>query len=145
MSIKIELVEFDSVQNRKKTKNKANFILYDFFSLYKFHRKSLHGNVKELPGISIIKPLTGIDGNLYENLKTFFNLQYPRVCRTNLKMKNKTNFFFSVLCLFFFQYEILFCIQEHNAELVDMLDRLRAQYPRIESQIFIRKSIKRKT
>ena len=145
VSIKIELVEIDSVQNRKKTKKKQeNFILYYFFSLYKFHRKSLHGNVKELPGISIIKPLTGIDGNLYENLKTFFNLQYPRVCRTNLEKKNKIIFFTSVL-FFFFQYEILFCIQEHNAELVDMLDRLRAQYPRIESQIFIRKSMKRKT
>jgi ceramide glucosyltransferase len=50
------------------------------FSLYKFHRKPSHSNLKELPGVSIIKPLTGIDTNLYENLKTFFNLKYPRVC-----------------------------------------------------------------
>jgi ceramide glucosyltransferase len=54
--------------------------LFLLSSLYKFHRKPSPGNLKELPGISIIKPLTGIDGNLYENLKTFFNLKYPRVC-----------------------------------------------------------------
>ncbi|UJR28046.1 hypothetical protein I4U23_009302 [Adineta vaga] len=82
------------------------------YSLYKFHRKPLHSNLKELPGVSIIKPLTGIDTNLYENLKTFFNLQYPR-------------------------YEILFCVQEHDNELIDLLERLREQYPHVESQLFI--------
>ncbi len=55
------------------------------FSLYKFHRKPSHSNLKELPGVSIIKPLTGIDTNLYENLKTFFTLQYPRVCILQIK------------------------------------------------------------
>jgi ceramide glucosyltransferase len=58
-------------------KEKENLFL---FSFYKFHRKALPNNLKELPGISIIKPLTGIDPNLYENLKTFFNMKYPRVC-----------------------------------------------------------------
>ncbi|CAF1379098.1 unnamed protein product [Adineta ricciae] len=82
------------------------------FRLYKFHRKPSHSNLKELPGVSIIKPLTGIDTNLYENLKTFFNLQYPR-------------------------YEILFCVQEHDKELIDLLERLREQYPHVESQLFV--------
>ncbi|CAF5211166.1 unnamed protein product, partial [Rotaria magnacalcarata] len=65
-----------------------------------------------MPGVSIIKPLTGIDANLYENLKTFFNLQYPR-------------------------YEILFCVQEHDNELIDIIERLREQYPRVDSQLFV--------
>ncbi|CAF0827682.1 unnamed protein product [Adineta ricciae] len=82
------------------------------YGLYKFHRKPSHSNLKELPGVSIIKPLTGIDTNLYENLKTFFNLQYPR-------------------------YEILFCVQEHDKELIDLLERLREQYPHVESQLFV--------
>ncbi|CAF3366628.1 unnamed protein product [Rotaria sp. Silwood1] len=80
--------------------------------LYKFHRKPSHSNLKELPGVSIIKPLTGIDTNLYENLKTFFNLQYPR-------------------------YEILFCVQEHDNELIDMIERLREEYSDVDSKLFI--------
>ncbi|CAF5132276.1 unnamed protein product, partial [Rotaria magnacalcarata] len=79
---------------------------------YKFHRKKIPNNLKELPGISIIKPLTCADSNLYDNLKTFFNLKYPR-------------------------YELLFCLQEHDSELVDMIERLRAQYPHVESQLFV--------
>jgi ceramide glucosyltransferase len=82
------------------------------YGLYKFHRKPSHSNLKELPGVSIIKPLTGIDTNLYENLKTFFNLQYPR-------------------------YEILFCVQEHDNELIDLIERLREQYPHVDSKLFV--------
>ncbi|CAF4068253.1 unnamed protein product [Rotaria sp. Silwood2] len=82
------------------------------YGLYKFHRKPSHSNLKEIPGVSIIKPLTGIDANLYENLKTFFNLQYPR-------------------------YEILFCVQEHDNELIDMIERLREEYPDVDSQLFV--------
>lgn len=60
---------------------KKTYIYLFFSSLYKFHRRTIPNNLKELPGISIIKPLTCIDGNLYENLKSFFNMKYPRVCR----------------------------------------------------------------
>ncbi|CAF0986251.1 unnamed protein product [Rotaria sordida] len=82
------------------------------YSLYKFHRKPSHSNLKEIPGVSIIKPLTGLDTNLYENLKTFFNLQYPR-------------------------YELLFCVQEHDNELIDLIERLREEYPDVDSQLFV--------
>ncbi|CAF1070686.1 unnamed protein product [Rotaria sordida] len=82
------------------------------YGFYKFHRKKLPNNLKELPGISIIKPLTCIDPHLYDNLKTFFNFKYPR-------------------------YEILFCIQEYDSNLIDMIERLRAQHPHIESQLFV--------
>lgn len=87
-------------------------VLGIFYGLYKFHRKPSQSNLKDLPGVSIIKPLTGTDSNLYENLKTFFNLQYPR-------------------------YEILFCVQEHDNELIDMIERLRKQFPHVESQLFV--------
>ncbi|CAF0859678.1 unnamed protein product [Rotaria sordida] len=82
------------------------------YGLYKFHRKPSHSNLKEIPGVSIIKPLTGLDTNLYENLKTFFNLQYPR-------------------------YELLFCVQEHDNELIDLIERLREEYPDVDSQLFV--------
>ena len=48
-------------------------------SLYKFYRKSTPHNLRELPGISIIKPLTCLDPHLEANLQTFFTLKYPRV------------------------------------------------------------------
>ncbi|CAF0723554.1 unnamed protein product [Adineta ricciae] len=87
-------------------------LLGSSYGYYKFHRKTLSINSKELPGISIIKPLTCVDTNLSENLKTFFNLKYPR-------------------------YEILFCVQEHNSELIDIIERLRIQYPHVDSQLFV--------
>jgi ceramide glucosyltransferase len=109
---------------------KISLLPLSLSSLYKFHRKPPHASLKELPGISIIKPLTGIDGNLYENLKTFFNLQYPRVSVSYSRRS---------LMLACFQYEILFCVQEHDNDLLDMIDRLRTQYPHVESQLFVRK------
>lgn len=76
-----------------------------FFSLYKFHRKPAHSNLKELPGISIIKPLTGIDTNLYENLKTFFNLHYPRVCQMTYMIVFPWNISLSFSMKFSFAYK----------------------------------------
>ena len=58
---------------------------------------------KELPGVSIIKPLCGTDTHLFQNLETFFTLQYKKVMSLIIVV---------FLKIYFFQYELLFCIQD---------------------------------
>jgi len=52
-------------------------------SWYRLHRKVQCPQLIEdsLPGVSILKPLTGVDPNLFANLETFFNIKYPTVSR----------------------------------------------------------------
>jgi hypothetical protein len=47
--------------------------------------------------------------------------------------------FISIYSIVFFKFEILFCVQEHDNELIDMIERLREQYPHVESQLFVGK------
>lgn len=52
-----------------------------------FASRRLHLNKKatdkqpysKLPGVSLLKPLKGVDPNLINNLETFFELDYPKV------------------------------------------------------------------
>jgi hypothetical protein len=52
-----------------------------------FRKWKLHKKVSQLPcetpypGVSILKPLMGVDPNLFSNLETFFTMNYPVVSR----------------------------------------------------------------
>ncbi|KAH9517963.1 hypothetical protein DERF_008574 [Dermatophagoides farinae] len=79
-----------------------------------FHGKIDTDSIKEmsLPGVSIIKPLVGIDQNLYSNMETFFQLNYPK-------------------------FELLFCVQDEKDAAIICVKNLIQKYPQIDASLFI--------
>src|SRR5262245_41588975 len=65
-----------------------------------------------LPPMSILKPLAGADEGLPENLASFFEQEYP-------------------------EFEILFAVREPSDPAVPVVEKLRAQFPGIPSQLII--------
>ncbi|XP_018652124.1 putative ceramide glucosyltransferase [Schistosoma mansoni] len=66
----------------------------------------------DTPGVSVVKPLMGVDDCLHENLKSHFTLDYPR-------------------------FELLFCVQNENDPVISLLQSLCEQYPHVNSRLFI--------
>ncbi|XP_011499940.1 PREDICTED: ceramide glucosyltransferase [Ceratosolen solmsi marchali] len=81
---------------------------------WKLHRKLSQVPTYEtpLPGVSIIKPLMGVDPNLHSNLETFFQLDYP-------------------------VYELLFCIEDEQDPVLVLVHKLVEKYPAVEAKLFI--------
>lgn len=65
---------------------------------------------ERLPFVSILKPLKGIDSGLFENLKSFFYLDYPN-------------------------YELLFSVSSLNDPVVEGLRILLAKHPTVKAQL----------
>uniref|UniRef100_A0AAQ4QTT9 ceramide glucosyltransferase n=1 Tax=Gasterosteus aculeatus aculeatus TaxID=481459 RepID=A0AAQ4QTT9_GASAC len=66
----------------------------------------------QLVGVSLLKPLKGVDPNLISNLETFFTLDYPK-------------------------YEILLCVQDKDDPAVDVCKKLLGKYPNVDARLFI--------
>ncbi|XP_039649866.1 ceramide glucosyltransferase [Perca fluviatilis] len=66
----------------------------------------------QLAGVSLLKPLKGVDPNLISNLETFFTMDYPK-------------------------YEILLCIQDLDDPAVDVCKKLLGKYPNVDARLFI--------
>ncbi|XP_032821689.1 ceramide glucosyltransferase [Petromyzon marinus] len=65
-----------------------------------------------LPGVSLLKPLKGVDPNLGDNLETFFNMDYPEV-------------------------EILLCVQDRDDPAVKICQQLLDKYPNADAKLLV--------
>ncbi|KAI1302828.1 hypothetical protein EDD11_005498 [Mortierella claussenii] len=66
----------------------------------------------EAPGVSIIRPLRGIDCNMYENLASSFQQDYPR-------------------------FEIIFSVAQVGDPAIAVVQDLMKQYPKVDARIII--------
>ncbi|XP_041364958.1 ceramide glucosyltransferase-like isoform X2 [Gigantopelta aegis] len=80
---------------------------------FHFHRKSdpsLLGD--DLPGVSIVKPLMGVDPLLLDNLESFFKLKYQKI-------------------------ELLLCVQDSEDPCIHLISQLQETYPKTNTKLFI--------
>ncbi|KAI0375211.1 glycosyltransferase family 21 protein [Pilatotrama ljubarskyi] len=69
-----------------------------------------------VPGVSILRPLKGLDTNLYENLESTFTQEYAN-------------------------YEIFFCVDDEDDQALTVVRDLMTKYPHINAHIAIRNGI----
>ncbi|KAH9836960.1 glycosyltransferase family 21 protein [Rhodofomes roseus] len=65
-----------------------------------------------VPGVSILRPLKGLDTNLYENLESTFTQDYPN-------------------------YEIFLCVADENDQALPIVRDLMAKYPNVNARLMI--------
>lgn len=86
---------------------------------YRWRRKPqfLNSNTthSSTPGVSILRPLKGLDTNLYENLESTFNQEYPN-------------------------YEIIFSVADERDQALPLLQTLISRYPDIKTTVIVGKS-----
>ncbi|CAH8549651.1 unnamed protein product [Dicrocoelium dendriticum] len=91
-------------------------LAFFFLSIF-FVRRSMYRHVEPppvCPGVSIVKPLMGLDARLRENLVSHFTIDYPK-------------------------FEILFCVKDENDPVIDLVNSLRGEYPLVDSRLIIGK------
>jgi ceramide glucosyltransferase len=67
-----------------------------------------------VPGVSILRPLKGLDANLFENLESTFTQEYPN-------------------------YEILLSVADEHDQALSVVRDLFAKYPNVNAKVIIGK------
>lgn len=65
-----------------------------------------------MPGVSILRPLKGLDTNLYENLESTFTQEYPN-------------------------FEILLSVAEDDDQALPVVRELLSKYPNVNAKLII--------
>ncbi|XP_076443691.1 ceramide glucosyltransferase-like isoform X2 [Babylonia areolata] len=65
----------------------------------------------DVPGVSIVKPLMGVDPLLEENLESHFTVNYPK-------------------------YELLICFHDDEDPAINLVKRLQEKYPKVDVRLF---------
>ena len=79
--------------------------------LCNYHKKSEFSMVEECPGVSIVKPLMGLDPLLEENLESHFRMTYPK-------------------------FELLCCFPDDQDPAINLVERMKEKYPHVDCTIF---------
>ncbi|KAL3867836.1 hypothetical protein ACJMK2_040682 [Sinanodonta woodiana] len=87
-------------------------VLAILYGKWKLHRPTPAVPPEDLPGISVLKPLVGVDPHLFENLESFFTLKYPA-------------------------FELLFCIQDEMDGALMVVKSLCQKYPNVDAKLFL--------
>lgn len=72
-------------------------------------------STSNVPGVSILRPLKGIDLDLADNLRSSFEQRYPK-------------------------YEIIFSVADSNDPAIDIVEQLQKEYPDVDCRLIIGKS-----
>lgn len=67
-----------------------------------------------MPGVSILRPLKGLDANLYENLESTFTQEYPKS-----------------------RFQVLLSVAEETDQALPVVRSLLEKYPDVDADIII--------
>jgi ceramide glucosyltransferase len=85
--------------------------LMGYFSVFReLRRRPRRLEGPDLPMVSILKPLRGVDDQLEENLESYFRLDYPN-------------------------YEIIFCAADPDEPALEIAQQVRARHPDVSSRL----------
>nr|CAD7452363.1 unnamed protein product [Timema tahoe] len=103
----IIVVEFEAIQQ-----DTLLTILCQVSRRWKLHKKMTPLSPEApYPGVSILKPLMGVDPNLFTNLESFFTMNYPL-------------------------FEVLLCVEDESDPAIMLVRSLMKKYPNVDSRLF---------
>ncbi|MCE2719567.1 MAG: bacteriohopanetetrol glucosamine biosynthesis glycosyltransferase HpnI [Dolichospermum sp.] len=88
------------------------FYTYGVYTAIAFLRNSPPINPEFHPPVTILKPLCGVDQGTYTNLASFCQQNYP-------------------------QYQIIFCVRSSTDPSIELVDKLKQQFPEIDITLVI--------